>query len=565
MASSITYDDKPWLTHYQPGVSENLEYEPKCIPEFLDRSCDRFPDKMALNFQGYEITYRQLNDMVNRFAACLTEFGVGKGDAVALLLPNVIPCVAAYYAALRIGAVAVMNNPLYSDRELEHQFNDSGSKILITLDLLGNRMIDLRPKTQIKQIIYTSIGDYLPFPKNLLFPLVAKKKKLAANVKPAPDVYRWKALLKEHQPNPPKVELAMDDVAMYQYTGGTTGVSKGVMLTHANLSHQVQQVSAWFPGFGSDEIMLGALPFFHVFGLTTAMNLAIYFGWGDILVPKPQAPQLLEAISKFHPTFAPLVPTMYIGILQHPDIEKVDMTSIKGCFSGSAPLPVEVIKEFEARTGATIVEGYGLTESCPVTHVNPYGENSKRKVGSIGVPISDTLCRIADLEDGTVEMPVGESGELLIKGPQIMKGYLNRPEATADTLTDGWLHTGDISMMDEDGFFYIVDRKKDMIISSGYNIYPRDVEEVYFEHPKVVEASAIGVPHAKRGEAVKVFVVLKEGETATQEEMIAYCDGKLAKYKWPTEIEFRDELPKTNVGKVLKKELRAEEMKKRGD
>ena len=241
------------------------------------------------------------------------------------------------------------------------------------------------------------------------------------------------------------------------------------------------------------------------------------------------------------------------------------MTSIKGCFSGSAPLPVEVIKEFESRTGATIVEGYGLTESCPVTHVNPYGENSKRKVGSIGVPISDTLCRIADLEDGSVEMPVGESGELLIKGPQIMKGYLNRPDATADTLTDGWLHTGDIAMMDEDGYFYIVDRKKDMIISSGYNIYPRDVEEVYFENPKVVEASAIGVPHPKRGEAVKVFIVLKEDETATQEEMIAYCEGKLAKYKWPTEIEFRDELPKTNVGKVLKKELRAEEMKKRGD
>ena len=565
MAASSTYNDRPWLNHYQPGVPNNLEFESKCLPEFLDRSCDRFPDKMALNFQGYEITFRQLNDMVNRFAACLNEFGIAKGDAVALLLPNVIPCVAAYYAALRIGAVAVMNNPLYSDRELEHQFNDSGARILITLDLLGNRMIDLRPKTQIKQIIYTSIGDYLPFPKNLLFPLVAKKKKLAANVKPAENVYRWKTLLKAHQPNPPKVQLSLDDVAMYQYTGGTTGVSKGVMLTHVNLSQQVQQVAAWFPGFGSDQIMLGALPFFHVFGLTTAMNLAIYFGWGDLLVPKPQAPQLLEAISKYHPTFAPLVPTMYIGILQHPDIEKVDMTSINGCFSGSAPLPVEVIKEFESRTGATIVEGYGLTESCPVTHVNPFGEESQRKVGSIGVPISDTLCRIADLEDGSVEMPVGETGELLVKGPQIMKGYLNRPEATAEALTDGWLHTGDIAMMDEDGYFYIVDRKKDMIISGGYNIYPRDVEEIYFENPKVVEASAIGVPHAKRGEAVKVFIVLKENETATQEEMISYCEGKLAKYKWPTEIEFRNELPKTNVGKVLKKELRAEEMKKRED
>jgi len=564
VAASVTYQDKPWLHHYQTGVPEQLDYEKLCLPDFLARSADRFPNKMALNFQGYEVTFNQLQDMVNRFATCLHNFGVRKGDAVALLLPNVIPCVVAYYAALQIGAVTVMNNPLYSDRELEHQFNDSGSKILITLDLLGNRMIDLRPKTKIKQIVYTSIGDYLPFPKNLLFPLVAKKKKLAAAVKPADELYRWKPLMASTVPNPPKTELAFEDVAMYQYTGGTTGVSKGVMLTHANLSRQVQQIAAWFPGFGSDEIMLGALPFFHVFGLTTAMNLGIFFGWGDVLVPKPQAPQLLEAIVKYKPTFAPLVPTMYIGILQHPGVEKVDLTSIKGCFSGSAPLPVEVIKEFERRTGATIVEGYGLTESCPVTHVNPYGKGSRRKVGSIGVPISDTLCRVVDLNDGTSDLPAGQAGELLIKGPQIMKGYLNRPDATADTLTDGWLHTGDIAMMDEDGYFFIVDRKKDMIISGGYNIYPRDVEEIYFEHPKVAEATVIGIPDAKRGENVKVFVVLKEGQTATAEEMISYCEGKLAKYKWPSEIEFREELPKTNVGKVLKKELRAEELQKRG-
>jgi long-chain acyl-CoA synthetase len=519
---------------------------------------------MALNFQGYETSFQELSDMVDRFATCLHKFGVRKGDAVAILLPNMIPCVAAYYAILRIGAIAVMNNPLYSDRELEHQFSDSGAKVLITLDLLGNRMIDLRPKTQIKQIIYTSIGDYLPFPKNLLFPLVAKRKKLAAKVKPANDLYRWKPLLAQTQPAPVNVELSFEDVAMYQYTGGTTGVSKGVMLTHANLSRQVQQLAAWFPGFGSGEIMLGALPFFHVFGMTTSMNLAIYFGWGNVLVPKPQAPQLLEAITKYKTSFAPLVPTMYIGILQHPDIEKVDLTSIKGCFSGSAPLPVEVIKEFESRTGATIVEGYGLTESCPVTHVNPFGEGSQRKVGSIGVPISDTYCKVVDLNDGITAVPTGESGELLVRGPQVMKGYLNRAEATAATLTDGWLHTGDIATMDDEGYFYIVDRKKDMIISGGYNIYPRDVEEIYFENHKVLEATAIGVPHPKRGEAVKVFIVLKEGETATEKEMIAYCEGKLAKYKWPTEIEFRGELPKTNVGKILKKELRAEELKTRG-
>ena len=564
LSTSISYQDRPWLMQYQSGVPEHLDYETLCLPAFLDRSARKFPNKMALNFQGLEITYGQLKDMVDRFATCLHNFGVGQGDAVAILLPNVVPCVAAYYAILEIGAIAVMNNPLYSDRELEHQFNDSGAKVLITLDLLGNRMIDLRPKTQIKQIIYTGLGDYLPFPKNLLFPLVAKKKKLAAAVKPADQLYRWKQLLAQTRPDPPRPELAFDDVAMYQYTGGTTGVSKGVMLTHGNLSMQVQQVGAWFPGMGEKQIMLGALPFFHVFGLTTAMNLAIYYSWGDVLVPKPQAPQLLEAITKYKPSFAPLVPTMYIGILQHPDIDKVDLTSIQGCFSGSAPLPVEVIKEFESRTGAVIVEGYGLTESCPVTHVNPFG-SGKRKVGSIGVPLSDTRARIVSLEDGETDVPIGEPGELLVQGPQVMKGYWNRPDATAQTVTNGWLHTGDIARMDEDGFFFIVDRKKDMIISGGYNIYPRDIEEIYFEHPKVWEATAIGIPHPKRGEAVKVFIVLKPGESATEQDMITFCEGKLAKYKWPTEIEFRDELPKSNVGKVLKKDLRAQEKARRGD
>jgi long-chain acyl-CoA synthetase len=561
-------EDRPWLQHYHADVPAELTYENLCLPEFLARSAQRFPEKMALNFQGYRVTFGRLQDMVRRFAGCLHAFGIRKGDAVALLLPNVIPCVAAYYAALEVGAIVVMNNPLYSDRELAHQFNDSGARLLVTLDLLANRMIDLRPKTSIRQIVYTSIGDYLPFPKNLLFPLVAKKRKLAATVKPAADLYRWKPLLASTRPEPPQADLSLDDVAMHQYTGGTTGVSKGVILTHGNLSRQVQQTAAWFPGLGTDEVMLGALPFFHVFGLTTSMNLAIFIGWGNVLVPKPQAPQLLEAIAKYRPSFVPLVPTMYIGILRHPDVDKADLTSIKGCFSGSAPLPVEVIKEFEQRTGATIVEGYGLTESSPVTHVNPYGPECQRKVGSIGVPISDTLARIVDLNDGVSDLPPGQSGELLVKGPQVMKGYLNRPDETAGALTEGWLHTGDIATRDEEGYFYIVDRKKDLIISGGYNVYPRDVEEVYFEHPKVAEATAIGIPDARRGENVKVFIVLKEGQTATAEEMIAFCEGKLAKYKWPTEIEFRDELPKTNVGKVLKKELRAEELKnreKRGD
>ncbi len=564
MTQEIRYQDRPWRSYYEKGVPTHIEYENICLPAILKRSAEQFPDRMALLFQGYRMSFRELNEMVDRFAACLHDFGVRKGDSVAILLPNLIPCVVAYYAILRIGAIVVMNNPLYTDRELDHQFNDSDARLLVTLDLLGNRMIDLRPKTKIKQIVYTSIGDYLPFPKNLLFPLVAKKKKLAADVKAADNVFKWKDLISRTAPEPPKVDLTFDQTAMYQYTGGTTGVSKGVILTHANLSQQVQQIESWFPGFEKgQEVMLAALPFFHVFGLSVAMNFAIHMGWGDVLVPKPQPEPLLEAIRKFKPTFAPLVPTMYIGILNHPDIDKTDLTSIKGCFSGSAPLPVDVIREFEKKTGAIIVEGYGLTESSPVTHVNPF--RGQRKVGSIGVPIPDTECRVVDLNDGVTDVPVGETGELLLKGPQVMRGYWNMPEETAATLTDGWLHTGDIAKMDDEGYFYIVDRKKDMIISGGYNVYPRDIEEVFYEHPKVQEACSIGIPHPRRGEAVKVFVVLKKGEKATQEELIAYCEGKLAKYKLPTEIEFRDELPKTNVGKILRKDLRTQELAKTKD
>jgi long-chain acyl-CoA synthetase len=349
---------------------------------------------------------------------------------------------------------------------------------------------------------------------------------------------------------------------MYQYTGGTTGVSKGVMLTHANLSKQVQQIAAWVPILKrGEEIMLGALPYFHVFGLSVSMNFSVHMGWSQVLVPRPQPQPLLEAIRLFRPTFAPLVPTMYIGMLNHADLKKTDMRCIKGAFSGSAPLPVEVIHDFEKMTGAVIIEGFGLTETTPVTHVNPFA--GVRKVGSIGVPVSDTEARIVNLEDGVTDVPVGERGELIIRGPQVMKGYKGMDDETANTLRNGWCYTGDIATMDEEGYFYIVDRKKDMIISGGFNVYPRDIDEVFYQHPKVQEACSIGIPDPKRGENVKVFVVLREGETATQEEFIDYCKTKLATYKLPAEIEFRKELPKTNVGKILRKQLKAEEIEKR--
>ena len=561
MAEENIYVKKQWLKSYEQGVPEAVAYEDLCMPEILDRTAKQFPDRPALIFQGTTISFRGLQDMVDRFATCLTAFGIKKGDAVALLLPNIIPCVAAYFAVLKIGAIAVMNNPLYSDPELDHQFNDSGSKVLITLDVLAPRMIALRSKTKVRQIVYTCIGDYLPTLKRVLGRWL--KKYPFADVPATADVYSWKECLAKYSPNPPAVKNSFEDIAMYQYTGGTTGVSKGVMLTHANLSKQVQQLEAWFPKFTKGtEIMLGALPYFHVFGLSVSMNLSIHMAWSQVLIPRPQPAPLLEAIRNFRPTFAPLVPTMFIGMLNHPDLKKTDMSCIKGAFSGSAPLPVEVIHAFEKATGAVIVEGFGMTETTPVTHVNPFAGGA-RKVGSIGVPISDTLCRIVDLDSGTTDMPVGQPGELIIKGPQVMKGYKDKPEETAACLKDGWMFTGDIATMDEDGYFYIVDRKKDMIISGGYNVYPRDIDEVYYEHPKVQEACSIGIPDAKRGENVKLFVVLKEGETATQEELIEYGKTKLAAYKLPVEVEFRKELPKTNVGKILRKQLRAEEMEKR--
>lgn len=563
MASSVSYQEKPWLKFYQKGVPESIDYEDICMPDILDRTACKYPDKPALIFMGNEISFAELKDLVDRFAACLNDFGVKPGDAVSILLPNVVPTVVSYYAILKIGAIAVMNNPVYADPELDHQFRDSGSRVLITLDLLGNRMIDLRPRSKIKQIVITSIGDYLPFPKSMFFPLLAKKKKLAADVKAAPDVYRWKDCITKHPPAPPHVKNSLNDVAMYQYTGGTTGTSKGVELTHSNLSKQTQQLAAWFPDFESGtERMLAALPYFHVFGLSCSMNFSIYKAWAQILVPKPQPTPLLEAIRRFKPSFVPMVPTMYIGLLRHPDLKKTDMSCIKGAFSGSSPLPVEAMQEFERITGAVIVEGFGMTETTPVTHVNPFADGV-RKIGSVGVPISDTLCRIVDLENGVQDMPIGERGELIVKGPQVMKGYKGMPQETSNSLRNGWIYTGDIATMDGDGYFYIVDRKKDMIISSGYNVYPRDIDEVFYTHPKVREACAIGIPDSKRGESIKVFIVLNEGETATADEMIEFAGKSLAVYKLPTEVEFRKDLPKTNVGKILRKDLRQEELEKR--
>ncbi len=551
--------ERPWYKSYAKGIPHHLEYEKTAMPEALRRTAKDFPEKTALVFLDVRISYRQLNEMVNRFANGLISLGVKPGDKVAMLMPNMPQLVAATYGAWKAGAVVVMNNPLYTDKELEYQFNNSESSVLVTLDLLGPRMIALRPKTGIKKIVVAHIRDHLKFPKKQLLPIVAKDKH--KNIPTTPDVYEWTDLLKQNPPRDPQIPVEFSSLACLQYTGGTTGVSKGVMLSHANLSQNVQQVNAWFPGFNKGEIVhLGVLPIFHSFGLTCVMNVSVWNAWSDVLIPRPEPQAIFEAIHKQRVNFFPAVPTMYVGVLNHPEISKHDLTSIKGCFSGAAPLPVEVIKEFESKTGGQICEGYGLSETSPVVTTNPFG--GKAKVGSIGLPMPDTDIKIVDLVDGVKEVPLGEAGELIIKGPQVTSGYYKMPEETAQTIRDGWLYTGDIGKMDEDGYFYIVDRKKDMIIAGGYNIYPREIDEVLFEHPKILEACAVGIPDPYRGETVKAFIVPKPGVKLTEEEVIRYCQDKLAKYKVPKMVEFMTALPKSGVGKVLRKELREMEMQK---
>lgn len=553
--------EKPWIKSYAPGVNPTVQYEQITMSEVLARTARKYPDKTALIFLDVKITYRQLDEMVNSFANALIDMGVKPGDKVAMLLPNMPQIVIASYGAWRVGAVVVMNNPLYTDNELEHQLNNSESTVLVTLDLLGPRMIALKPKTPVKKIVVAHIRDHLKFPKKQLLPIVAKDKH--RDIPATPDVFEWMDVIKKYPATEPKVSIAFDSLASLQYTGGTTGVSKGVMLTYRNLMSNVQQVNSWFPDFDEgDIIMLGVLPFFHSFGLTCVMNYTIWKGGTGVLIPRPEPKVILEAIHRHKINFYPAVPTIYVGLLNHPDLAKYDISSIKGCFSGAAPLPVEVIKEFETKTGSQICEGYGLSETSPVATVNPWG--GKTKVGSIGVPLPDTEIRIVDLEEGTKDMAVGQPGEVIIRGPQVTSGYYKMPDETAKTIKDGWLFTGDIGTMDDEGYFFIVDRKKDIIIAGGYNIYPRDIDEVLFEHPKILEACAIGIPDSYRGETVKAFVVLKPGETMTAEEVIEYCKEKLAKYKVPTAIEFIDSLPKSGVGKILRKELRAMELAKMG-
>lgn len=555
--------DKPWLRHYPKGVPPTLSYPDVPLFHYLLDAAERAPNRPAIGFFGKNLTYAEVADRAKRLARALQALGVQKGDRVAIMLPNCPASVIGYYGALLAGAVVVQTNPLYTERELEHQLADSGAETILVLDQLFPRVWNVRGKTSLRRIITVSLKDDLPFPKNVLYPWLQRRKGQWVRIpKDADGVWRLMDLLRAYPPEPEPVAIdPRDDLALFQYTGGTTGTPKAAMLTHRNLVANTEQCVAWMGNVAyGQEVILGVLPFFHVYGMTVVMNFAVRTAAKMVLVPKFDVNEVLKRIEKERPTLFPGAPTIYVALINHPDIRRYDLSSIKVCLSGSAPLPVDVQQKFEALTGGRLVEGYGLSETSPVTHANPI--DGRNVAGSIGVPWPDTDCRIVDPQTGQ-PLPPRQIGEVAVRGPQVMKGYWNQPEQTAAVLRDGWLLTGDLGYMDEDGYFYIVDRKKDMIIAGGYNIYPREVEEVLYEHPAVREAAVIGVPDPYRGETVKAFIVLKDGAHVTEQELDAFCRQRLAAYKVPRIYEFRQELPKSAVGKVLRRVLQEEERGKR--
>ncbi|MBX0328372.1 long-chain fatty acid--CoA ligase [Oscillochloris sp. ZM17-4] len=563
--------EKPWLSAYESGVPATLSYPEQTLGDLLGDTASRYPDKIATNFilsyilggrftVGGALSYRQLNDLVDRVAAALADLGVGQGKRIGLMLPNSPHYIISFFAAMRLGAVVVNINPTYTSRELQHQLVDSGAETIILLNLFWPRLREVRAETPVTRVIVAHVFDTLGFPSRLLVQRNQRRAPEWVDVPAAPDTFFFRDLLR-HAQSPPPVHVQPGDVALFQYTGGTTGLPKAAMLSHKNLIANVTQVDAWVvDGQPGREKILAAIPFFHVYGMTTAMLYGVRLGAELVTVANPRPiDHVMRIIAHERCTIFPGVPAMYIGIINHKDVAAYDMRSVRVCVSGSAPLPAPVQARFEALTGGRLIEGYGLSEASPLTHGNPvYGT---RKVGSIGVPFPDTEAKIVDLETGA-ELPFDgvSQGELCVRGPQVMQGYWNRPQETAEVIgAAGWLHTGDICTVDPEGYFFIVDRKKDMIIASGFKVLPREVEEVLFMHPKVMEAVVVGIPHPARGDdTVKAFIVPKPGEPPTAEEIRAFCALHLAPYKVPREIEFRDELPKTMVGKVLRRMLIAE-------
>jgi len=549
-STDSVYAAKPWLRNYDLWAPAEVNPPNQPLYQILQIASAAYGEKPAVAFMGSFISFGDVKKLVDRLATALAHLGVVKGDRVGIMLPNCPQYLISFFAVVRLGAIVVNVNPIYTAREVEMVARDSGMRAIIALDLLSPNIFGVRANTAIEQVIVTSLLDYSATPDK---------------AQPAPEgALSFKSLISEiTEVDLPRVEIDPgEDVAVLQYTGGTTGVPKGAMLTHMNLYTNTLQSWAWGGPLTrqGDERYLLVIPYFHIYGQTVGMLLGAWNGAMQIPIPKFDPNLLIEAIKQYKPTFFPSVPTLYVSLLNHPEIRTCGLEHVRRFNSGSAPLPVEVIEQFEKLSGATLYEGYGLTEASPTTHSTP--TLAKRKVGSIGLPFPSTECKIVDLETGERIVPVGEAGELCVRGPQVMKGYWNRPEETAIALRDGWLYTGDVARMDEDGFFYIVQRKKDMIIVSGFNVYPNEIEDVLFTHPAILEAAVIGVPDEYRGEAVKAFIALKPGVTATADEVIEFCRANLAKFKVPSQIEFMPSLPKSAVGKVLRRELREMEAQK---
>ena len=549
-----------WLKTYPAGVKWDAEFQPQPLGRMLDDTVNRYPDRTCTYFLGKTMTYREIGVLADRAARGLQEMGVSKGTKVGLLLPNCPTYVIFFYAILKAGGTVVNFNPLYTVEELTHQVKDSHTEIMVTLDLkvLFDKVDALLAADTLPKAVVSSFAALLPSLKSVLFRLfksgdLAKPQRSAqiARITPEADVLANDGGVLE-----PDI-LPGEDVAVLQYTGGTTGTPKGAMLTHANLSINVQQVEAWATDLdrGNERIM-GILPFFHVFGMTTVLNLSVATGGEMVLMPKFELVNALELIDKTKPSVLPGVPTLYNAMMHHPELDKYDLSSLRFCISGGASLPIEVKRGFEKLSGCKLVEGYGLSETSPVATCNPL--EGPVVEGSIGIPLPGTVVSIRAIDEPDKELAIGEDGEICISGPQVMAGYWEKPEDNKDVFVGEFLRTGDVGHMDEDGFIFIVDRLKDMINCSGFKVYPRRIEEAIYEFPAVEEVTVVGIPDEYRGEAPKAFIKLREGQTATTDEIFAFLKPKISKLEMPSEIEFRDELPKTMVGKLSKKELRAE-------
>ena len=561
--------DRPWLKHYDEGVPTTIDYPRVAVDTLLSSSAAKHPDHTAIVFGACVgkrlmeslLTYRELDDAVNRFAAGLQDMGVEKGDRVAIMLPNCPQFVIVAYATWRIGGIVVCCNPLYVEREIEHLVKDSGAEVFVAMSAMYERVRSIRKRAGLRRIIVTNIKEYFPGLLKVLFTLSKEKKEgHRVDIRGHEGTVWFQDVLSGGGANPTPVQTDPEEIAGLVYTGGTTGGPKGAQLTHFNLVSNAIVLNTWAQSREAEDVIISVMPFFHIYGLTVGINTCMANALTAVLIPNPRdMVHVLTAIQKHRATFYPAVPTMVAGLNNFPTVKDYDLTSLRFAASGAAPLPPEVQDRFEELTGCKMVEAYGLTETSPTACMDPVGNPQYR---SIGIPVQDTDLKIVDVETGEKELPVNEVGEIIIKGPQVMKGYWNRPEETARAIRvgpdgePGWFYSGDMGRMDADGFFHIEDRKKDMIIAGGYNIYPSEVEAVLFEHPKILEGAVIGVPHEKRGETVKAFVVLREGQEATEEEIITFCRENMAAYKIPRIVEFIDDLPKSLVGKVLRRELR---------